>query len=362
MIADTLVVNAWYVAGFSEQFKPRNLHGKTIAEKPVILWRADDRRMVAFDDRCVHKCMQLSKGRFMANGTVECMYHGLCYDSDGRCVLIPSQPDKPIPSKARLHPVPVIEQDGLVWVWAGDSQLVGNARPPRTPEIGSADWDTATPIGPMQPKANYVLLIENLLDISHFYPLHDGNIGNIENSKIPVEVVNEIVDGNRKIGTLRRASNYHQPPMLIEWLGYEVVDREHTHCMLSPGISRVEMIAAPPGKLGTDADRRYVIYHTHTPIDRKSHEWYLSVSCPADMQWSFAPGVTASQHISATFPTVIAEDLVALELQQSMLGFAGSDSYTEIHLLSDSALLRARKYLVEIEAAGRNDKARAKGL
>ena len=150
--------------------------------------------------------------------------------------------------------------------------------------------------------------------------------------------------------------------MLIEWLGYEVVDREHTHCMLSPGISRVEMIAAPPGKLGTDADRRYVIYHTHTPIDRKSHEWYLSVSCPADMQWSFAPGVTASQHISATFPTVIAEDLVALELQQSMLGFAGSDSYTEIHLLSDSALLRARKYLVEIEAAGRNDKARAKGL
>ncbi|MEO5694966.1 MAG: aromatic ring-hydroxylating dioxygenase subunit alpha [Usitatibacter sp.] len=349
MFSGILVANCWYVAGFSEQFKPRNLHGKTIAERPIALWRGDDGKMVAFDDRCVHKRVPISKGRFKTDGTVECMYHGLCYNGEGKCVLIPSQLEGPIPSKAKLHPVPVMEQDGLVWIWPGDPELAARVGPPRTPEIGGERWDTAAPIGPMHPKANYVLLIENLLDISHFYPLHDGNIGNAENSKIPVEIVDEVIDGNRKIGTLRRASNYAQPPMLVEWLGYEAVDRIHTHCILSPGICRVEMIAAPPGKLGTSADRRYVIYHTITPIDRKSHEWYLSVSCPSDMQWSLNPGVSPSQHISATFPEVIAQDLYVLELQQEMLQLPDSDSYTEVYLKADGALLRARKALKEME-------------
>ena len=39
----------------------------------------------------------------------------------------------------------------------------------------------------MDVPANYLLLIENLLDITHFYPLHAGNIGDLENSRIPIE-------------------------------------------------------------------------------------------------------------------------------------------------------------------------------
>ena len=46
--------------------------------------------------------------------------------------------------------------------------------------------------------ANYLLLIENLLDITHFYPLHDGNIGDLANSKIPIEFIEQEVDGNRR--------------------------------------------------------------------------------------------------------------------------------------------------------------------
>ncbi len=49
---------------------------------------------------------------------------------------------------------------------------------------------------PVHVPANYALLIENLMDITHFYPLHDGNIGDIEQSKIPVELVEETLRGN----------------------------------------------------------------------------------------------------------------------------------------------------------------------
>src|SRR5690606_42154587 len=51
--------------------------------------------------------------------------------------------------------------------------------------------------------ANYILLIENLLDISHFYPLHDGNIGDKANSEIPVQLEEGEVDGFPYVKTIR---------------------------------------------------------------------------------------------------------------------------------------------------------------
>ena len=168
MIANSLILNAWYAAGLSGQFPAGELQGRKIGGKPVVMWRAADGRVVAFDDRCVHKRMPLSAGRLLENGTLECAYHGLCYDTEGTCVKIPSQPEGPIPARAKLRPYPVIEQDGLVWIWPGKPEKIGNCQPPRTPEIVSDEWDTVSS-DTLRVKANYRLVIENLLDITHFY-------------------------------------------------------------------------------------------------------------------------------------------------------------------------------------------------
>ena len=107
----------------------------------------------------------------MEDGTLECAYHGLRYDVSGKCVMIPSHPTGPISPQAQVAAFPVIEQDGLVWVWPGDPAKCEERKPPRTPEAGDNDWETVM-VGPMDIPANYLLLIENLLDITHFYPLH----------------------------------------------------------------------------------------------------------------------------------------------------------------------------------------------
>ena len=65
MIANSFVTNAWYVAGTSAEFATNKLHGMVIAKKPVVIWRTSDGKVVAFDDRCVHKRMPLSCGRLM---------------------------------------------------------------------------------------------------------------------------------------------------------------------------------------------------------------------------------------------------------------------------------------------------------
>jgi phenylpropionate dioxygenase-like ring-hydroxylating dioxygenase large terminal subunit len=348
MGADVLVRNAWYVAGLANEFAPQKLVGQVIAEKPIVLWRTGDGHIVAFDDRCVHKRMPLSAGRFVEGGILECAYHGLCYDSAGNCVRVPSHPDGHIPREAQLRPYPLIEQDGLVWVWPGDPAKAAEARPPRLSEIADPLWETRD-TGPMPVPANSLLLIENLLDITHFYPLHDGNIGDVENSRIPIRVEEGVADGNRYVGTIREVRDYRQPPYLAEYFGYDLVDRRHTHFLLSPAATRVQMQVWPAGRFGdSEVERGYVIVHTHTPVDRGHHVWRLIINMPAGLKCRSDPEKPAVERFMETFPAVIAQDLWALEKQQQMYGYP-DDGYFEIFLRPDTALRRARQILRRLE-------------
>ncbi|MEO5764266.1 MAG: aromatic ring-hydroxylating dioxygenase subunit alpha [Casimicrobiaceae bacterium] len=346
MIANSFVRNAWYVAGMAAEFKTDDLRGMVIAKKPVVIWRGADGKVVAFDDRCVHKRMPLSCGKILANGTIECAYHGFTYDTTGKCVAIPSQMDLPIPTRAKLRPFPVVEQDGVVWLWAGDPARMGATRPPRTPEFADREFESFT-CEPIHVPANYRLLIENLLDITHFYPLHDGNIGDLANSKIPIEFIEQEIDGNPSMKTIRRVQNYRHPPFLQEWFGYEVVDREHTHCMVSPGITRVQLRCAPPGRLGTPDERGYILHHSHTPIDETHHLWRWTVTVRKG-QPSLDPATPSIERIKAMFPAVVDQDRWALERQQTMFNY-DEDGYAEVHLRSDRSILTVRKILDALE-------------
>lgn len=347
MNAYKYVKDCWYVAGLSHEFKTAVLTSHKIAEQPLVIWRAADGKVVAFDDRCCHKRFPLSEGRFLDNGLLECAYHGLCYDATGKCVKIPAHPEGNIPPQARLRPIPVIEQDGLVWVWAGNPDRASLFQPPRTPEISDAKWE-AIDSGPMVVPANYLLLIENLLDITHFYPLHDGNIGDYANSQLPIELEEGETGGYRYVRTRRSAKDYTQPPFFVDWFHYETVDREHTHCMVTPGLTRVELRVAPPGKLGTDVDRGYTLFHTHTPVDDRSHVWRWCVTCPAEHMSRGDPTQSAAKRIASMFPSVVAEDHWALEKQQHMMEY-DDNGYSELFLRSDKALRRARQILAQMQ-------------
>ena len=345
-VANSFVQNAWYVACMSAEIQRNEKQGHRICNKPILIWRTAEGKVVAFDDRCVHKRMPLSCGKILGNGNLECAYHGFTYNGNGQCVAIPSQDDGVIPTRAKLKPYPVVEQDGVVWVWPGDPARMGKARPPRTPEFVSEEWESYTCL-PIHVPANYRLLIENLLDITHFYPLHDGNIGDLANSKIPIEFVEQEVEGNPSVKTIREVHNYRHPPFLIDWFGYELVDRIHTHQMSNPGLTRVQLRCAPPGALSTKQERGYILHHSHTPIDERSHIWRWTISTPKG-QIGLDPKVPSIERIKEMFPAVVDQDRWALERQQQMFEVPQGD-YQEVHLRSDKAILMVRKILHALE-------------
>jgi len=76
--------------------------------------------VVALQDRCPHRGAPLSKGR-IEDGTVRCMYHGLKFDTHGKCVQIPAQ-DR-IPPAACVNKFTVVERNKWIWIWMGEAAL-----------------------------------------------------------------------------------------------------------------------------------------------------------------------------------------------------------------------------------------------
>jgi vanillate O-demethylase monooxygenase subunit len=278
----------------------------------------------------------------------------MCYDSTGECTDIPAQRHLPISPVASLRSYPIVEQDGLIWLWPGESTASKQVKPPRIPELVDSRYESFIS-APIRVRANFRLLIENLLDITHFFPLHDGNIGDISNSMIPVGLVEETIDGTPVVMTTRSVRDYRLPPYYKRWFGLDLVDRDHTHAMIGPGLVRVELRVAPPGMLGTDAERGYVLCHTDTPIEHNLLEWHWILITRSGERFQPDPSMTLVQGIASEFPEVVAQDEWALAKQQEMLEFddefADGTKYREINLRSDIGVVHARRLLARMEQA-----------
>ena len=115
---DMWIKNCWYIAGFAHEVGQKILARKLL-NQAVILWRTSQNKLVAMEDRCPHRLVPLSIGALVQD-QVECGYHGLTFNGEGRCIRVPGQAT--IPDRARIPAFPVTESMGLAWVWLGDRE------------------------------------------------------------------------------------------------------------------------------------------------------------------------------------------------------------------------------------------------
>jgi phenylpropionate dioxygenase-like ring-hydroxylating dioxygenase large terminal subunit len=158
------LMNAWYVAGWSSEFTNKPM-GRTYLDEPIVLYRGQNGRVVALEDRCCHRAMPLSHGEVFDNN-IRCEYHGLMFDGSGRCVDVPGQ--KVISANTKVRSYPVEERDNLVWIWMGDPQKADVEQIVRWP------WHSAWPYKAKSEvlKCNYLLASDNLLDQTHAAYVH----------------------------------------------------------------------------------------------------------------------------------------------------------------------------------------------
>lgn len=134
------VMDAWYVAALSPDLRPGKMEHRELLAEPVLLGRTRQGQAYAIRDICPHRAAALSAGkvRTEANGaqSIECPYHGWRFGTDGACTAIPSltaDSDLDI-SKVRVRRYPIVEQQGLVWIWmSSDARFDGE--PPEAPPV-----------------------------------------------------------------------------------------------------------------------------------------------------------------------------------------------------------------------------------
>ena len=169
------VRDCWYVAAWDHELTAEAPVGRVIINEPVVIYRSGSGRLVALADRCCHRFAPLSLGR-VEGDELRCMYHGLKFDSSGRCTEIPGQ--DMIPATACVKAYPVVSKHSWVWVWMGDPAKADEALIPAAVGLEDPDWTLRS--GHMDYEANYLLINDNLTDFTHLSYVHANSFGATE--------------------------------------------------------------------------------------------------------------------------------------------------------------------------------------
>jgi nitrite reductase/ring-hydroxylating ferredoxin subunit len=116
-----VIPNYWYAILRTSDLGSRRSVAVTRFGKRLVIWRGRDGHVAGLPDRCSHRGALLSRGR-IRDGCIECPYHGLRFNEDGRCVLIPANgAHTAVPSGFDIEPLRLREEHGLIWYWYGNA-------------------------------------------------------------------------------------------------------------------------------------------------------------------------------------------------------------------------------------------------
>ncbi|NES81577.1 MAG: Rieske 2Fe-2S domain-containing protein [Moorea sp. SIO2B7] len=166
--------NCWYPVTFLKDLPNNRPYSFSLYDEPLVIFRNQEGKLVCLSDRCPHRAAKLSDGQVI-DGKIECLYHGWQFGNDGECLRIPQLPeDAKIPANSCVQSYPIVERQGIVWMWRGKAELADKKDIPTVadfdnPTIVSSDYMIDLPY-------DQTFFIENALDPSHLFISHNGTL------------------------------------------------------------------------------------------------------------------------------------------------------------------------------------------
>ncbi len=247
--------------------------GRTICNERMVFFRGPEGKVAAVEDFCPHRGAPLSLGK-VCDGKLVCGYHGLEMGCEGKTVHMPGQRVRGFPA---IKSYAVIERYGFVWVWPGDQSQADAALMPSFEFFDNPEW--AYGGGLYHVKADYRLMIDNLMDLTHETYVHANSIGQPEIDETPCKTT---VEGDKVI-LQRHMEGIHAPPfwqMAMSANGLDPkakVDRWQICRFTPPSHIMIDVGVALAGRGGFNAapeDKAYsVVVDFITPETETSH-WY----------------------------------------------------------------------------------------
>ena len=325
----TFLRNCWYVAAQSGEISRIPLAREILREK-LVFFRTEAGEARALGNLCPHRFASLSNGKLIGD-VIECPYHGLRFDASGACVHNPHG-DGSIAPHARVAAYPLAERFGYLWIWMGEANAADPDLIPDFAIMARNDW--AYVDGYLQIDANYQLIVDNLLDLSHIQFLHPflSSPEWVAKSNPSVSQDGTVVHVENHVPDIQAFPVWHfvRPslePRGEQWMDIRWDAPSHVYIDIRYRTPEIEM-RAPNG-------------HFMTPINESSTHYFFRVGRndavdDAEMQ------AALSARIAHAFST---EDEPMILDQQTNLGLLDLLDARPLILSSDAAAVRARRIL-----------------
>jgi phenylpropionate dioxygenase-like ring-hydroxylating dioxygenase large terminal subunit len=338
--------NAWYIAAWSDEVADQPLARRILGE-PVVLFRAQDGSAAALADRCCHRSAPLSRGRVVEDG-IECGYHGLVINGAGQCVRVPGQ--RLVPPGATVRRYPLVEKNGFLWIWPGDPALADPGGIVDFPwHDDQTNWPHKHTMYPI--KGNYMLMVDNLMDLTHLGYLHARTIGGNPVQHFAAEM--KTVRTPTGVKFTRWMRNSPPPPSYVKAAGFHGrVDRLQVFEFVAPS-SILQWTGATDAGSGKDPDDfafKFRLFHGLTPETETSCFYF----------WSAANGYrqddpATTEQLFGEIAFAFREDAAMVEAQQARLSEFGEEGLVDI--ASDATRMTMRRHIDRMIAAERQQQA-----
>lgn len=328
---DRLIRHSWHPVAVAAELGEAPM-GITLLDQPVVLVRFDG-GVRAYTDVCVHRGAALSLGWREDDGCLRCPFHGWKYEPEsGQVVEIPSQPDAPIPSRAKLTDHHCVEHIGLIWVALEEPVT----EPPQFPA-----WDDdrfrAVVCPPYDWNCHASRRVENFLDFAHFAWVHPGTLGDRDHPEVPDHEVS--IDGD----VLKIVQPRPEPRNDSVKTGGLDADAEHTDDGRVMSMMYYEAFAPLAAHLRQElpGNREYAVFLSASPIDDHTTRTFWHVARTYDLDQGDDAFITFQQD-------VVEQDRAIVESQRPEK--IPPEVVAELHVRDDKVSLAWRRLIGDLAA------------
>lgn len=156
---------SWFPVALADEVGPGAVVGSDFLGTRVVIYRDAQGKAHVQSAYCAHLGADLSIGQ-VVDGQIRCAFHHWRYNSEGRCVHIPTG-DK-IPPGARIFTYPSAEAWGLIWAFNGETPLFDMPRMPGAEEDELIFEARRRGIRPV----DFWIATANAIDFQHLRSLH----------------------------------------------------------------------------------------------------------------------------------------------------------------------------------------------
>jgi len=169
-----MIRNQWYAILPSKEVKKGKILAVIRLNLELALFRDEKGKIGCVIDKCSHRGARLSKGR-VEGECIRCPFHGLEFDKEGKCRLIPANGRSSIPDERyNVESLQVIEKNGIIYLWYGDKEKITSEVPFFSDHLDeSYSWSEIEDHW----NSHYSRCIENQLDVVHLPIVHYNTIG-----------------------------------------------------------------------------------------------------------------------------------------------------------------------------------------